>query len=539
MEIFYILLVLLQLIILTKSESIEFIGFSALYEPKTIKTSTKFINLYDLPYEYDIKLVDLNIYNQQILNLTWVNTSENNPLLISKINSVKFKYGIKLLTSAFLRRYIDSHKSTGNAINNLNLYIKNLESNNLINFSNEVTEKANSVENNSIHHPEQTYNIIMRNKLGLFLRYNIPDRQDLKIGGISYSDLKYAIGQICDSFSYEDFKLNNIGFNGNDKIVNYLFLSPIGTSFDIENDVERYINYDNSLQLPIGLEHLISLAINDDIKLSRQDIINSIINTSTNTIFNYLLAEEGTVNRNIRNTDSFKYAYQYGSRYIESQASFISIGTLMIDYPDILYNQYKDKKWELASTIKKMGVEEKFLYDIKSILIEEGKDIKEFLPYGIYFEDVPFSIYENTFSKKESYYYLFTAIETLNIEVSALLNIVRLFNQLLLDLTFYDNAYQEEKSVDVEYFINHLKQIYNKFYKYYDNQYKEMIYTIDYKDDIKYIFYKNTLLENEDISIFYNPEENKFVFDSSLLNEEIENVDTDVNAGVNVEGVRG
>jgi len=526
MKILYLTLILFQLILLLKGESIEFVGLSALYNPNIVKVDTKFINLYELPYEYNINLVDLDIYNEQILNLTWVNTEENDPKLVSKVNSIKFKYGIKLLTSAFLKRYIDTHKSSGSDIDNLNIYIKNLNDGTEIQFYNEHFE-SNKSDETKTSYPEQIYNVIMRNKLGLFLRYIIPDRNDLKIGGITYSDLKYFIGEVCDSFAYEDYKLNNVGLSGNEKIVNYLFLSPIGTSFDIENDVERYLNYSNRNQLPVGIEHLISLALNNKIILSHKDIINGIINTSTNTIFNYLMAEKDTVNYNIRNTDSFKNAFQFGSRYIESQASFISIGCSMANYPELLYTDYQEKKWELAKIIKKKSVEETFLYDIKEVLVNEGKDIKDFLPFGIYLENVPFSIYKNTYSKKESYYYLFNSIERSNISVSGLNNIVFLFSNLLTEFDIYDNAYHDEKTVDTEYFINHLKQIYNKFYKYYDNEYKKLINSIKYKNNIKYIMNKEELLKNDLIKDYYNIEENKFDIDRLIKDNEI-NLDTDV-----------
>ncbi|ORX41349.1 hypothetical protein BCR36DRAFT_588084 [Piromyces finnis] len=518
-----IILVIFQLIGLFNCESIEYIGFSALYNPNTVSLSTDFINLYDLPYEYDINLKDLNIYNEHIVNLTWTKIEDINPLVVSKISSTKFKYGIKLLTSAFLKRYIDSHKSTGEEINNLNLYIENLNDNTKISFSNESIESNNGKDSSesTFSYPEQTYNIIMRNKLCLFLRYNIPDRPDLNIGGITYSDLRYTINEMCDSFAYEDYKLNNIGLSGNDKIFNYLFLSPIGTSFDIENDKERYVNYNKYYQLPIGLEHLISLAINDKIQLTYEDIINSIINTSTNTIFNYLMAERGTVNYNIRNTDSFKNAFQYGSRFIESRASFISIGNHMAEYPENLYTEYQDKKWELAMLMKKMTIEENFLYDIKNILVQEGKNIEEFLPFGVYFEDIPFSIYKNSNSKKESYYHLFNSIKHLNLKPTSIWNIVILFENLIKEFEIYDNAYHEEKSVDTENFFNHMKQIYNRFYNYYDKEYKKLINSINYKNNIKYIMNKNELLRNNDINSYYNVKENKFDIDSIINDNKI------------------
>lgn len=294
----YILLlaILFQLIPYFYCEKIELIGLSSLYNPDSININSEFLDLYGPYYEYDIKLDSLNEYDQLILNLTWIGNDDIDPSIVSKVDSYKFEYGIKLLTTAFLRRYIDSHKSTGKEAENLNIYIKNLEDDTTIDFYNDPVIMDDTIHATISNYSEQTYNIIMRNKIGLFLRYSIPDKKDLKIGRITYADLKYAINQICDSFAYEDYKLNNIGLEYDKNIINYLFLSPIWTGFDIEKDVDLYNNYDTFRVAPIGIEHLISLGINNKINLSHDYIVNSIINTSTNTILNYLLSERGSVN---------------------------------------------------------------------------------------------------------------------------------------------------------------------------------------------------------------------------------------------------
>ncbi|ORY03910.1 hypothetical protein LY90DRAFT_519496 [Neocallimastix californiae] len=489
---FQLLLILFLLITHANCEFIEIIGLSSLFDPDSIETSSEFLSLYNInKYDYDIELNNFKEFEQDILNLTWVDNYETNPKISLDITSPKYQFGIKLLTTAFLKRFIDSHKSTGEFQNNLNLYIYNLEDNTDIDFFNTIDTIENSTEINVNNYPSQSLNIIARNKLGLFLRYNIPDRNDIKLGGISYSDLRYAIGEICDSFSYEDYKLNNVGYNSNKNIVNYLFLSPLGTAFDIEGDVRLYENYDEMYRSPIGIEHLLSLAINNKLKLTREDIINSFINTSKNTIINYLISEEGSVNYNLRKSKSFKFAYKEGAKYVESQASFISIGDSLINYPDVTFTDYKNSKWILFEKISDLSLEEKFFYDVKNICYDNGIKDNLFLPFGIFYEDCSYSVFEYANNMKESFYYLIKYIKSINLSIIDLLKFISLFDNLI---ETYDLS---------EIAINHLKELYNDIYYYYDIKYKNLINSIEYENNISNIVSIKDLSNNDELYNYY------------------------------------
>jgi hypothetical protein len=501
---FQLLLILFLLITHANCEFIEIIGLSSLFDPDSIETSSEFLSLYNInKYDYDIELNNFKEFEQDILNLTWVDNYETNPKISLDITSPKYQFGIKLLTTAFLKRFIDSHKSTGEFQNNLNLYIYNLEDNTDIDFFNTIDTIENSTEINVNNYPSQSLNIIARNKLGLFLRYNIPDRNDIKLGGISYSDLRYAIGEICDSFSYEDYKLNNVGYNSNKNIVNYLFLSPLGTAFDIEGDVRLYENYDEMYRSPIGIEHLLSLAINNKLKLTREDIINSFINTSKNTIINYLISEEGSVNYNLRKSKSFKFAYKEGAKYVESQASFISIGDSLINYPDVTFTDYKNSKWILFEKISDLSLEEKFFYDVKNICYDNGIKDNLFLPFGIFYEDCSYSVFEYANNMKESFYYLIKYIKSINLSIIDLLKFISLFDNLIETYDLYDNVYNNKKDIDSEIAINHLKELYNDIYYYYDIKYKNLINSIEYENNISNIVSIKDLSNNDELYNYY------------------------------------
>ncbi|KAL6588390.1 hypothetical protein U3516DRAFT_654242 [Neocallimastix sp. 'constans'] len=501
---FQLLLILFLLITHANCEFIEIIGLSSLFDPDSIETSSEFLSLYNInKYDYDIELNNFKEFEQDILNLTWVDNYETNPKISLDITSPKYQFGIKLLTTAFLKRFIDSHKSTGEFQNNLNLYLYNLEDNTDIDFFNTIDTIENSTEINVNNYPSQSLNIIARNKLGLFLRYNIPDRNDIKLGGISYSDLRYAIGEICDSFSYEDYKLNNVGYNSNKNIVNYLFLSPLGTAFDIEGDVRLYENYDEMYRSPIGIEHLLSLAINNKLKLTREDIINSFINTSKNTIINYLISEEGSVNYNLRKSKSFKFAYKEGAKYVESQASFISIGDSLINYPDVTFTDYKNSKWILFEKISDLSLEEKFFYDVKNICYDNGIKDNLFLPLGIFYEDCSYSVFDNANNMKESFYYLIKYIKSINLSIIDLLKFISLFDNLIETYDLYDNVYNNKKDIDAEIAINHLKELYNDIYYYYDIKYKNLINSIEYENNISNIVSIKDLSNNDELYNYY------------------------------------
>ncbi|KAL6589213.1 hypothetical protein U3516DRAFT_790562 [Neocallimastix sp. 'constans'] len=114
-----------------------------------------------------------------------------------------------------------------------------------------------------------------------------------------------------------------------------------------------------------------------------------------------------------------------------------------------------------------------------------------------------YSVFEYANNMKESFYYLIKYIKSINLSIIDLLKFISLFDNLIETYDLYDNVYNNKKDIDSEIAINHLKELYNDIYYYYDIKYKNLINSIEYENNISNIVSIKDLSNNDELYNYY------------------------------------